>query len=195
LDHSTQAKPQKHRYLQEGAVQTAIRMGVPLFKRSHPDYPGLYFLNTLLGGYFGSRLMSNIREDKGYTYNINSSLDCMRYDGCWLISTETSPLYEEATRDEIRREIDDLHRSYVKPEEIKMVGNYILGVLMSMLDGPFHAAEAVKGLVSEEADLNFFSSMAELCHRITPEQLQQLSQKYLDPDQFVEVRVGPKIPE
>lgn len=189
------AHPQKLRFLQEGSVQTAIRIGLPLFRRSHPDYADLYFLNTLLGGYFGSRLMSNIREDKGYTYHINSSLDCMRYDGCWLISTETSPAYEAATRDEILREVDRLHRDLVKSQEIEMVGNYIHGVLLSMLDGPFQIAEAVKNLVSEEADLNFFEHMAGLCRQITPEQLRQLSRKYLDPGQFVEVCVGPKLPE
>jgi predicted Zn-dependent peptidase len=180
---------------QEGAVQTAIRLGLPLFQRSHPDYPALFFLNTLLGGYFGSRLMSNIREEKGYTYNISSSLDCMRYDGCWLISTEVSPEFAEPTKAEIHREMERLRSESVDPDEIEMVGNYVLGLLLSMLDGPFNVADAVKTLISEEAPLDFFEEMARLCQEFTADQLKELSRQYLDPDQLLEVSVGPPPPK
>jgi len=60
--------------IKKDAVQTAIRIGRPLFNKTHPDYIGMQVLNTVLGGYFGSRLMTNIREDKGYTYGIGSMI-------------------------------------------------------------------------------------------------------------------------
>ncbi|HHM21166.1 MAG TPA: insulinase family protein, partial [Bacteroidetes bacterium] len=68
--------------------QRAIRIGCRTFTRRHEDYTGMYVLNTLLGGYFGSRLMTNIREQKGYTYNIYSSNETILFDGYFSISSE-----------------------------------------------------------------------------------------------------------
>jgi len=185
--------PQSLHLQQDNALQTAIRLGTPLFKRAHPDYPALYFINTLFGGYFGSRLMSNIREDKGYTYNISSTLDCMRYDGCWLISSEVSNEFATATKEEIQRELNILQNEYVEAEEIEMVRSYLMGVLLSMLDGPFNVSEVVKSLVIDEADLDFFEVLTKVCHEITPDQIQALSKRYFQPEMMWEVSVGPGV--
>ena len=58
-----------------GAVQTNVRLGAPSLPRTHPDYAALQVANVVFGGYFSSRLVNNIREDKGYTYSPRSSLE------------------------------------------------------------------------------------------------------------------------
>ena len=96
----------KHFIEKDGAVQSALRIGKPFFNRTHPDYPGMAVLNTLLGGYFGSRLMSNIREDKGYTYGIGSAIVSMRQEGYFFISTEVGADVTTAAIGEIYKEIE-----------------------------------------------------------------------------------------
>ncbi|NJL77108.1 MAG: insulinase family protein [Saprospiraceae bacterium] len=103
------------------AVQTAIRIGRRLFNRQHPDYSAVYVLNTMLGGYFGSRLMSNIREEQGYTYNIYSSIDAMLHDGYFYIGTEVGNEFLTQTLDEIRKELLSLQQQPADQEEMEMV--------------------------------------------------------------------------
>ncbi len=95
----------KEHIKKKGAIQTAIRIGSPAINKRHPDYPGLKFLNVLLGGYFGSRLMKNIREEKGYTYGIHSSVSSFDLSGFKLISTEVGKENAEQAIDEIYKEI------------------------------------------------------------------------------------------
>lgn len=162
-----------------GTKQSAVRLGRRLFSRHHPDYPGLYVLNTILGGYFGSRLMTNIREDKGYTYNIYSTLDSMRYDGTWLISFEVSPQHVEAGLQEVYREMDTLCQHPVTEDELHMVRNYLLGTFLTMLDGPFHALDLKIGLETDGLPDRFFQDLIETTLHIQPTTLLQLAQKYL----------------
>jgi len=173
------------------AAQTAYRLGIDLVARGHPDYPGLYVANTLLGGYFGSRLMTNIREDKGYTYNIYSSIDSMRFGGSWLISSEVGNEFSRETRREVLAEIERLREERVDPEELTMLKNYLQGVFLGMLDGPFNIARVVKQLLLADLPLSSFDSWVNQVQDIGPEQLQSLFQTYLKPEQITEVWVGP----
>ena len=183
-------KPQKIRIKRPDSVQTAVRIGRHLFNRSHEDYTGMYVLNTILGGYFGSRLMANIREDKGYTYNIYSMLDPMAMDGYFYIGTEVSPEFLDKTLIEIYREIDLIQNKLVEEEELKMVKNYLLGNFLSMLDGPFNVSEVVKTIVTERLDFAFFNELIKTVRDITAEDLQKLAQKYLNTEDMWEVIVG-----
>lgn len=74
LINYTTTTQKKHLIEKPDAIQNSIRIGRPLFNKTHPDYFHFQVLNSILGGYFGSRLMANIREDKGYTYGIGSGL-------------------------------------------------------------------------------------------------------------------------
>jgi len=183
-------QPQQWHEERPGTVQTAIRIGRRLFARSHPDYAGMYVLNTLLGGYFGSRLMTNIREDKGYTYNIHSSLDCMRYDGGIYIGSEVSHEYVDATLREIYQEIAILRQEPVPAAELDMVKNYIIGNSLTMLDGPFNVAELLRTLVSEGLQASDFERAVEEIRAISSDQLQDLAQKYLRREDLWELTVG-----
>lgn len=172
------------------SVQTAIRVGRHLFNRSHPDYCGMYVLNAILGGYFGSRLMTNIREEKGYTYNIYSSLDPMRFDGCFFIGTEVGSDFVDETLAEIRMETERLQQDLVPDDEMLMVRRYLMGTLLTMLDGPFSVAGVVRSLITEDSGTDHFRDLANTVREISREEIRRLAQEYLSWDQMWEVIVG-----
>jgi predicted Zn-dependent peptidase len=171
-------------------VQTAIRIGCRTFTKQHADFNGLYILTTILGGYFGSRLMANIREDKGYTYNIYATLDSMLYDGYFYIGTEVGNEFVEPTLREIYHEMQLLGEELVSEEEIEMLRNYLMGNFLAMLDGPFNISEVLRTMVLESTPLESFVEMIETVNTIQPEQLRELARKYLRRDNMWEVVVG-----
>lgn len=101
----------------ENALQSGIRMGLPVIGRENPDFFALKLLCTILGGYFGSRLMSNIREEKGYTYGISSSIAAMRYGSYLTISTQTGTEFTRPLINEVFAEIDRLRNEPVPTDE------------------------------------------------------------------------------
>lgn len=171
-------------------VQAAIRIGRHLFNRQHEDYMGMYVLNTILGGYFGSRLMANIREEKGYTYNIYSTLDAMQHDGCFYIGTEVGNEFVEDTLRQIYIEMERLQQEPVEEEELYMVRNYLMGNFLTMLDGPFNVSEVVRTQVAEGLPLSYFEQLASTVRNITADSLQQLARRYLRREDMWEVVVG-----
>ena len=174
-----------------GKKQTAIRLGRLLFNRAHSDYHDLNILNTILGGYFGSRLMTTIREDKGYTYNIYSSLDTMRYGGCWLIALETSPEKTKASLSEIHKEMVKLQQEPLEEEELVMVKNYLLGNMLTQIDGPLHTMDFITGLINDGLPLSFFAETVASIKNITSHKLQEVAKLYLSPADWSTVEVRP----
>lgn len=175
------------------SVQSAIRMGKIMFSRTHPDYNRMTILNTILGGYFGSRLMKNIREEKGYTYGIYSLLVGMKESGYLTIATETGVEYTSSCIDEIKKELDRLQNELIKEEELTLVRNYIVGDLLRSLDGPIALADVLidlkqSGLAYTHVN-DFFNDVV----AVSPEQLQQLAQYHLKTDTFIEAVVGQKL--
>jgi zinc protease len=177
-------KPQKLIIKQPGAFQASVKMGRRLFNRQHPDFNGLFILNTIFGGYFGSRLMTNIREKKGFTYNIYATTEAMLHDGYLMIGTEVNPDKADATLRAIKKEMKMLREQPVSDAELDMVRNYLLGMLLTGLDGPLNIAEMVKTHITERIPLTALADLENIIQTITAEQLQQLAQKYLDPDDF-----------
>lgn len=183
-------KPEHIFKQKKGTSQYAIRLGRPLFNRKHPDYNGMNVLCTLLGGYFGSRLMENIREQKGYTYGISASLETMLYSGYFYIECEVGKNYLQPSLEEIYRELRRLQNEPVTPNELQMVRNYLFGNLLTNLDGPFNIAELVKSIVQEQLPFEYFDQMLEVIQKIQPEDLQALAKRYLSPQDLWEVVVG-----
>jgi zinc protease len=182
--------PRKVHFSHPDRVQSAIRIGRRLINRTHPDYAGMYVLNTILGGYFGSRLMTNIREQKGYTYNIYSSLDPMRFDGAFFISTETDTKFVQDTLRQIYRELAKLRSEPVGEDELEMVRNYLLGGFLNMLDGPFNVADIYKTILLEDLPADYFIDVANTVRHITAVELRDLAGRYLQPADLWEVSVG-----
>lgn len=174
----------------KNALQSAIWIGKKLFNKLDPDFIGMQVLNTILGGYFGSRLMSNIREDKGYTYGIGSSLISHKNDGFFAIQTEVGSKFTEPTIKEIYKEIDLLQQKEVGKTELDLVKNYISGQLIRSLDGPFAVHDKLKSAVLFELDLKYYQYFLNRVLSITPKTIRDLANKHLQKSSLTELIVG-----
>lgn len=170
-------------------VQGAVRIARLFPNRHHPDYSPMIVLNTLFGGYFGSRLMSNIREDKGYTYGIYSSLSPEINGGSMVIHTETGRDVAEAAIKEIYYEMDLLRKEPASEDELLLVKNYLLGGLLGDLDGPFSILQRWRTLILNGFTEEYFNNNIRIYKSITPAELQTLAQKYFDAKDFHELVV------
>ncbi len=174
------------------AVQSAIRIGRTLFTKTHPDYFGMHILNTLLGGYFGSRLMSNIREDKGYTYGIGSGIASLQENGYFFIATEVGVDVCASAVKEIYHEIKRLREELVPQAELDLVKNYLQGTFIRSIDGAFALSEKFIAILEYDLDYGFYDEYLNCIHTIQPEQIQALAQKYLQEKDLIELVVGKK---
>lgn len=180
----------KHHIPKKGALQSAIRIGRVLFNRLHPDYLDMQVVNTLLGGYFGSRLMANIREDKGYTYGIGSAVSSMLHSGTFVISTEVGADVCQDALKEIYREIQRLREEKVGEEELDTVKNYMMGSYLSSWDGPFQTADRIRTLRQFGLGKEHFDGLLRSIRDITPEKIMELSRRYLQESELREVVAG-----
>jgi predicted Zn-dependent peptidase len=146
-------------------------------------------LNTLFGGYFGSRLMSNIREEKGFTYGIYSSLSPEINSGSFIIHTETGRAVVDDAIKEIYHEMDVLCNEAASEDELLLVKNYLLGGLLGDLDGPFSILQRWRTLILNGFDEDYFNSNINIYKTVTAKELQLLAQKYFDRNAFCEVVV------
>lgn len=174
------------------AVQSAIRMGRRAINRTHPDFAGLQVLNCLLGGYFGSRLMANIREDKGYTYGIGSAVVSLRDAGYFFIATEVGADVCAAALSEIEKEINLLKTNLVASPELDLVRNYMLGSMLGSLENAFSHIDKFKNVYFSNLDYQYYQDYIKIVKTISPEKIQELAITYLDFDNFTKVIVGKK---
>jgi len=170
-------------------VQGSIRLARPFPNRHHPDFMKAQVLNALFGGFFGSRLMSNIREDKGYTYGIHSFLQNHIHDTAWMISTEAGKDVCEATIAEVYKEMKDLREELVDEEELLLVRNYMMGGILGDLDGPFQIIARWKNIILNDLTEQYFYDSINTIKTISAEELRNLAQKYLQPEDFYELVV------
>jgi predicted Zn-dependent peptidase len=173
-----------------GSVQTSIRIGSRSINKRDQDYPGLKILNTVLGGYFGSRLMRNIREDKGYTYGISSSLTSLNLSGFKVISTDVGREHCGNTIGEIYREIELLQNQLVSGNELDIVRNYMSGEMVRMFDGPFALAESFRAIWEFGLNSEYYERLAEKIRTITPDEIKHLAQTYYKCEDLFEITAG-----
>lgn len=173
----------------EKGVQGAVRLARPFPNRHHPDFKKALVLNTLFGGYFGSRLMANIREEKGYTYGISSYLQNHIEHSAWMISTEAGKDVYEATIEEVYKEMKSLREELIDAEELLLVKNYMMGLNLGYIDGPFHIIARWKSLILNDLDENYFYDTLNTIKNVSAEELQSLANKYLVPEDFFELVV------
>ena len=188
------AIPEKRIFTErEDAMQSAVKMGCTTITREHPDYPKLRVLMTLFGGYFGSRLMSNIREDKGYTYGISAGVVFYPDSGLLIVSTETDNEYVEPLIQEVYHEIDRLHQEPVSAEELRMVRNYMLGEMCRSYESPFSLSDAWIFIATSGLKDDYFARSLQAVNEITPAEIQDLAQRYLCKETLKEVIAGKKL--
>jgi len=173
-----------------GALQSAIRMGRPVVNRAHPDFPALQVLNTVLGGYFGSRLMANIREDKGYTYGIGSGMSSLKQTGSLFIATEVGADVCKPAVAEIEKELDLLRMQLIPEEELSLVRNFMLGSLLGSLENVFSHADKFKNLYFSGMDYDYYDFYVDTIKTVTAERLKELADQYLNFGDFYKVIVG-----
>jgi len=184
------AKEKKYRVSNdENGVQGSIRLARPFPNRHHPDFLKTMVLNNLFGGFFGSRLMLNIREDKGYTYGIHSYLQNHVHSSAWMVSTEAGKDVTEATITEVYKEMKRLREEKIDNEELLLVQNYMMGSILGDLDGPFQIIARWKNIILNNLDGSYFQNSINTIKKITAPELQELAQKYLVPEEFYELVV------
>ncbi len=189
LNMSGEANRREH-IKKRGTLQSSVRIGSSTINKRHPDYPGLKVLNSVLGGYFGSRLMKNIREEKGFTYGIHSSVTSLDLSGYKVISAEMSKKSTQKAIDEIYKEIRILQTEPVKYEELEVVRNYMAGEMVRMFDGPFAMAESFKAIWEFDLDVDYYDRLADTIRSITSEEIMQIANTYYKIDELYEIIAG-----
>lgn len=172
------------------AVQSAIRIGALIPNREHPDFHGLNVLVTILGGYFGSRLMTNIREEKGYTYGIGAGINAMPNAAYVSISTEVGTDVCDAALREIYFELERLQTDLVDQDELDVVKNYLMGENLRNFDGVFAMSGSLRTLLEAGLNYNHYEDFMKIINSITAEEIRDLARKYFSRDDFFEVVAG-----
>lgn len=171
------------------SLQAALRLGKRFINKTHPDLPAMQVLNTVLGGYFGSRLMSNIREDKGYTYGIGSGIASLQEGGFFYIASEVGANVAEATIMEIHKEIQRLQNELIPAEELNRVRNYMLGSYTTGIENIFSHADKFKGIHLFGLGYDHYENYLEVIRTVPATQLKDLANQYLAIDSLIEVVV------
>lgn len=174
----------------KGAIQSAIRLGNTALNKEHEDYIPFSILNTLFGGYFGSRLMSNIREDKGYTYGIGSGIVALQEKSYFFISTEVNVDVYHNTIEEIQKEIDILHNELISDEELFKIKNYLKGKFIQGSDGSMAMMERFKGLWYHNLDYSYYDQYLETLNDISASDLQEIARRYLNFEKMNKIVAG-----
>ncbi|UWW96420.1 MAG: insulinase family protein [Candidatus Cardinium sp.] len=170
-------------------LQSAIVIGKKLLLKKEVDFLPMVVVNTLLGGYFGSRLMRNIREEKGYTYGIHSSMVAFLQAGYLAITTEVAEEVTKETIQEIYKEIAMLQHELVEEEALQNVKNYLLGHFLTTINDPFSVMQKFQSAHLHGLDQSYYTRFYHQVRNITPLEVRNLAQKYLSLDSFTEVVV------
>lgn len=174
----------------EDSVQSSLRMGNISIPMKHPDYASLLFTNEILGGYFGSRLMKNIREEKGLTYGIYSTLSSLQHKTFFSVSADVKKDLREQAFEEIRKEIILLRTEPVENTELETVKNYMLGQIQASINTPFALAAKFKNVYFNGLTYDYYKTLVKTIREITPKQIQETAYQYLDEKEMAMVYVG-----
>lgn len=167
-----------------GAVQAAIEIGLPSIPRFHPDYIPLRLSVMALGGYFGSRLMKNIREDKGYTYGIAAYL-LGNQEGSYIsVMAQTDAAYIDAVIEEVGREMERLAREPLPSDEMMRLRQYASSTLLEILDSPFAIIDHYKVIESVGLPEGYFDNQVHWVRTISPDVIMEMARKYIIPSQM-----------
>jgi zinc protease len=188
--HSKTTTVSQEKIKKEKSIQSAIHFGKISLKKTHSDYPGLLLVNHILGGYFGSRLMKNIREKKGLTYGIYSSLNARLQASLVTIATDVNIEKIEATITEITKELQLLTTNPIPAEELKTAKNHLLGNLQLEVSNPFSASDKIKHLRLFQLQSSFYTNLFDTIKKLTDKDLQSIAAQQLLPSSFISITVG-----
>lgn len=184
-------KAQKEVLLEkEESLQSSIRLGKTALSKSHPDYIKCLVVNEILGGYFGSRLMKNIREDKGFTYGISSNIMNLNDGALQVIGTDVKKEFRQQTIDEIFKEIKLLCTERVPENELETVKNYMQGSFLSSINTPFALADKFKAIHFHGLDYSFYQDYLSTIKTITSQEILETAQTHFRAEDYSVVVVG-----
>jgi len=173
-----------------GVNQSAIRMVSSAPGIQDPDRIKFRLMATLFGGYFGSRLMKNIREDKGYTYGVHGLPADYHHGSTFNIITEVGSEYTRKTINEIDNEIQTLRSTNVALEELERVKRYMMGEYLRSIDGSFSQTEFFADLHLLGLDYEMLLDYPNRILEVSVNDIQEMAVKYLDLEKFVIAIVG-----
>ena len=159
--------------------QVSLRMGMHSIDKLHPDIHSLSIANTMLGGYFGSRLMKTIREDLGYTYGIYSTLVHTTDYSYWMISSELIKKHADNGLKEIDNQLTLLASTPPPVKELETLKNYLKGKLLSSVDSIFSKGNLIKNLKVGGLEDSYYNDYLDAVDQITPKDISEVTEKYL----------------
>lgn len=172
------------------SVQSSLRLGKRIIGRTHPDYFELLLLNHILGGYFGSRLMKNIREEKGLTYGIHSSINAFRNDCLFSIGADVGKEKKDLALAEIKRELIKLTEQPIGSGELAAAKNHFLGSLQLEVANPFACVDKIKNIRLNSLGDSFYKNLFAKIQASDSNSLRSLAVKYFSLDELQVVSVG-----
>ena len=188
--HQVASGPADEHLSKRESIQSSVRMGKRSVLRSDPDYVSILFVTHILGGYFGSRLMKNIREEKGLTYGISASLHGLRHDSYLVIGADVNKENTTLTFDEIRKELKKLRSERISDDELETTRNHFIGSLQTEITTPFAHAEKIKTIILFNLRKDHYQNMIARIDAITPSDILNASEKYFHEDSLIQVAVG-----
>jgi zinc protease len=172
------------------SLQTSIRLGKRTINKTHKDFNGLLFLNHILGGYFGSRLMKNIREEKGLTYGIYSSINTFLNDSFFVIGADVNKENQEITITEIKNELKKLYSGRISEQELLIAKNHFIGSIQLDMANPFSVVEKIKNVRLNHLNPAYYPNLISDVSNINQEQLISIAEKYFSPSDFLIAKAG-----
>jgi zinc protease len=175
-----------------GAPQSTIYVAMPAVSPSDDDFIKFNVMNNILGGSFGSRITSNIREDKGYTYSPGSSVFNRYKTGYWFESADVTTQYTGASIKEILFEINRLRTEPPTDAELQGIKNYMIGIYVLQNSTRGGVIGQLENMNYNELDKSYIDSYIQKVNAVTPKDVQSMVQKYLSEDKMTIVVVGDK---
>ncbi|MCG8388418.1 MAG: insulinase family protein [Cytophagales bacterium] len=170
------------------SVQASIRIGKVTLEKTHTDYVPLLITNHLLGGYFGSRLMKNIREDKGLTYGISSSVIPLKNASYWALGAEVNVKLLDQALNETKKEVRSL-AEFNDINELETAKTQLMGSFQSEINSPFQLLEKFKNVHLHGMDYDYYNRYFSALQQFNCENVREISQKYLSTEDWTEVVV------
>lgn len=172
------------------SLQSAVKLACLCFDRKHPDYFKLLLFNHVLGGYFGSRLMKNIREEKGLTYGIYSGVHALKNSSYFVVSAEVNKENNKIVIEEIYKEMQELADNLISEEELQIAVNNFIGGMQAELSTVFAHADKARSIVLNELEQDYHQKLLSTFLQASPATVQTTAQSFLKQSKFVEVTVG-----
>jgi zinc protease len=184
------AAPFAQRVTRGDRLQASVRLGKRSVLKTDFDYPAVLLATHVLGGFFGSRLMKNIREEKGLTYGISASLNTLQRDSLFIIGADVNRENVSVVIDEVKKELLELGSVVVPEQELLLAKNHFIGSLQTDLANPFSVGERIKTIHLNGLPGDYYQHLLLRIDGLTSDGIQQATEKHLNREMLFEVAVG-----